>query len=63
MFVIEISTKSQAPASAEAASPRQAKQQTNSNVPNSKSQTKSFWSFGYWNLRFIWDLDFGIWDF
>jgi len=18
--------------------------------------------FGYWNLRFIWDLDFGIWD-
>jgi hypothetical protein len=57
-----ISTKSQAPAFAEAASRRQAKSQTSSNEPNSKFKTQLFRSFEIevWDLFGIWDLEFGI---
>jgi hypothetical protein len=36
--------------------------QISTSVQNSKSQTKSFWSFGHWSLEFIWNLEFVIRD-
>jgi NAD(P)-dependent dehydrogenase (short-subunit alcohol dehydrogenase family) len=34
-------------------------------IPSSKSQKEArrVVSFGYWDLRFAWDLGFGIWNF